>query len=60
MGNRIAEKYPRLSEACNQYQKVVLSSAEERGGYLKHSKNAKLYVKPKKRAEDGFIAKFCL
>lgn len=60
MEKRIAEKYAKLNKACNQYPEIVLSSVEERGGYLKHSQNAKVYVPPTRRAKDGFIEKFCL
>lgn len=60
MEKRIAEKYAKLYEACSKNPEVVLSGVEERGGYLRRSKNARVYVKPTKRAKNGFIEKFCL
>ena len=57
---KVSEKYEKLSEACNQNPEIVLSNVEERGGYLDHSKNARIYVPPVKRAKNGFIEKFCL
>lgn len=60
MEKKIAEKYAKLYEACNRYPEIVLSSVEERGGYLQHNKNAKLYVQPTRRAKNGFIERFCL
>lgn len=60
MEKRVAEKYKNLSKACSQYPEIVLVGVEERGGYLKHNQNARVYVQPKKRAKDGFIEKFCL
>ena len=60
MGMRVAEKYAKLNQACNRYPEIVLSSVEERGGYLGHSKNARVYVQPTRRAKNGFIEKFCL
>ncbi len=60
MEKKVAEKYAKLSEACNRYPEIVLSSVEERGGYLNRSKNARVYVQPARRAKNGFIEKFCL
>jgi hypothetical protein len=60
MEKRVAEKYAKLHEACNRYPEIVLSTVEERGGYLNHGKAAKVYVEPVRRAENGFIEKFCL
>lgn len=60
MEKKVVEKYAELSEACNRYPEIVLSSVEERGGYLNHRKNARIYVPPVKRAKNGFIEKFCL
>ena len=44
MEKRVAEKYAKLHKACNQYPEIVLSSVEERGGYLNHGKAVKVYV----------------
>lgn len=60
MENRIAEKFAKLHAECKRYPEIVLSSVEERGGYLKHGPDAKVYVKPSSKAKDGFIEKFCL
>lgn len=60
MEKRVVEKYAKLHKACKQYPEIVLSSVEERGGYLNHSKVASVYVQPVRRAKDGFIEKFCL
>lgn len=57
---KVAEKYAKLCEACNQYPQIVLSSVEGRGGYLDNKNNARVYVEPIKRAKNGFIEKFCL
>ena len=60
MEKRVAEKYAKLHSACNQYPEIVLSSVEEGGGYLNHSKAVSMYEKPVRRAKNGFIEKFCL
>lgn len=59
MEKKVAERYAKLNQACNRYPEIVLSSVEERGGYLRH-KNAKVYVAPTRRAKGGFVEKFCL
>lgn len=57
---RVAEKYAKLCEACNRYPEIVLSSVDDRGGYLDRKNNARVYVEPTKHAKNGFIEKFCL
>ena len=59
MEKSISEKYAKLYETCTKNPEVVLFGVEERGWYLRRSKSARVYVKPTKRAKNGFIEKFC-
>lgn len=60
MEKKVSDRYEELYKACQKYPEIILSSVEEKGGCLNHSKNAAVYVPPTPRAENGFIKKFCL
>lgn len=59
MENKVSEKYIKLHKACSRYPKIVLSNIEERDNYLGSNNCSKIYVSPKKHANNGFIEKFC-